>query len=55
MIPGSWIALIWIGLAELCALSLWFSASVIAPELIQIWNLSSSSKHGCLLLSQLAL
>ncbi|WP_350338696.1 hypothetical protein [Cytobacillus oceanisediminis] len=44
MIPGSWSALGWIGLAELCALSLWFSASVIAPELIQVWNLSSSSE-----------
>ncbi|RBP88683.1 sugar phosphate permease [Cytobacillus firmus] len=44
MIPGSWRALIWIGLSELCALSLWFSASVIAPELINIWNLSSNSE-----------
>ncbi|MBO1510224.1 MFS transporter [Metabacillus bambusae] len=44
MIPGSWRALVWIGLSELCALSLWFSASVIAPELIIIWNLSSNSE-----------
>ncbi|SEN01888.1 Sugar phosphate permease [Mesobacillus persicus] len=44
MIQGSWKALAWIGLAELCALSLWFSASVIAPELIQVWNLSSNSE-----------
>jgi len=44
MVPGSWRALLWIGLAELCALSLWFSASVIAPELIEIWNLSSNSE-----------
>ncbi|MBY0121538.1 MFS transporter [Bacillus sp. S/N-304-OC-R1] len=44
MIPGSWRALLWIGVSELCALSLWFSASVIAPELIEIWNLSSSSE-----------
>jgi MFS family permease len=44
MIRGSWRALAWIGLAELCALSLWFSASVIAPELIQVWNLSSNSE-----------
>ncbi|RSD26259.1 MFS transporter [Mesobacillus subterraneus] len=42
MIRGSWKALAWIALAELCALSLWFSASVIAPELIQVWNLSSN-------------
>ncbi|ALC90579.1 MFS transporter [Bacillus sp. FJAT-18017] len=44
MIQGSWRALVWIGLSELCALSLWFSASVIAPELIAAWNLSSYSE-----------
>ena len=44
MIQGSWRALVWIGLSELFALSLWFSASVIAPELIEIWNLSSTSE-----------
>ena len=44
MIQGSWRALIWIGLSELFALSLWFSASVIAPELIEVWNLSSNSE-----------
>lgn len=44
MIQGSWRALLWIGLAELCALSLWFSASVIAPELSEIWNLNSNSE-----------
>lgn len=44
MIRGSWRALLWIGLAELCALSLWFSASVIAPELIIIWNLKANAE-----------
>ena len=44
MIQGSWRALVWIGLSELFALSLWFSASVIAPELIEIWNLSPTSE-----------
>ncbi|MDT8862089.1 MFS transporter [Alkalihalobacillus sp. MEB130] len=38
---GSWRALTWIGLAVLFSLSLWFSASVIASELIEHWNLSS--------------
>lgn len=42
MIQGSWRALVWIGLSQLCALSLWYSASVIAPELIGIWSLSSN-------------
>jgi MFS family permease len=41
MKTGSWKALLWIGLAELFALSLWFSASVIAPELTEIWNLNT--------------
>lgn len=41
-IQSSWKALIWIGLAELFALSLWFSATVISPQLITIWNLSSN-------------
>ncbi|WP_066288459.1 MFS transporter [Bacillus sp. FJAT-29937] len=44
MIQGSWRALIWIGLSELCALSLWYSASVIAPELIKVWNFSPNSE-----------
>ncbi|WP_341299293.1 MFS transporter [Lysinibacillus sp. FSL H8-0500] len=42
MMQGSWRALVWIGLAELCALSLWYSASVIAPELIAMWHLSAN-------------
>ena len=42
MILGSWRALVWIGLSVLCALSLWFSASVIAPQLIEAWNLNAS-------------
>ncbi|CAM5214122.1 Sugar phosphate permease OS=Ureibacillus acetophenoni OX=614649 GN=SAMN05877842_10959 PE=4 SV=1 [Ureibacillus acetophenoni] len=41
---GSWRALSWIGLAELLALCLWFSASVVAPELRIIWNLSPSAE-----------
>ena len=44
MIQGSWRALVWIGLSVLCALSLWYSTSVIAPELIEVWNLSSNSE-----------
>ncbi|WP_409254204.1 MFS transporter [Bacillus sp. SCS-153A] len=35
---SSWKALIWIATAELFALSLWFSASVTAPELINLWG-----------------
>lgn len=41
VIPGAWRALGWIGLAVLFALSLWYSAAVVANELINVWNLSS--------------
>lgn len=41
MKTDSWKALSWIAAAELFALSLWFSASVIAAELKDIWNLTS--------------
>ncbi|MFS0864049.1 MFS transporter [Fredinandcohnia sp. 179-A 10B2 NHS] len=44
MKSGKWRALLWIGIAELFALSLWFSASVILPELRELWNLSSSNE-----------
>lgn len=40
----SWRALIWISLSEICALSLWFSASVVAPELINFWGMTPSSE-----------
>ena len=35
----SWQALVWICLSVLFALSLWFSASVVAPEIIEHWNI----------------
>lgn len=41
---GKWRALLWIGIAELFALSLWFSASVILPELRGLWNLNSTTE-----------
>jgi MFS family permease len=44
MIKGSWKALFWISVAELFALSLWFSASVIAPELAEVWQLTNLSE-----------
>jgi MFS family permease len=40
---GRWKTLFWISLAELFALSLWFSASAILPELKVAWNLNSGS------------
>ncbi|MFT4417199.1 MFS transporter [Fredinandcohnia humi] len=44
MKTGKWVALLWIGLAELFALSLWFSASVIIPELRNIWMFSDTTE-----------
>lgn len=41
MAAGKWTALFWIALAELFALSLWFSASVTGPELRELWNLTT--------------
>jgi MFS family permease len=41
MKSASWRALLWIGISELFALSLWYSASVIAPQLIHEWNINS--------------
>ncbi|MHC0038400.1 MFS transporter [Pseudoneobacillus sp. C159] len=38
-----WSALIWISLAELFGLSLWFSASAILPELTEAWDLNQAS------------
>lgn len=44
METNRWIALGWISIAVLFALSLWFSASVIIDELIILWNLSNLTK-----------
>lgn len=40
MKQNRWRALFWIALSQLFALSLWFNASVILPELREIWNLT---------------
>lgn len=42
IIQRSWKALAWIGFSVLCALSLWFSASVISTELIDVWSVRSN-------------
>ncbi len=40
--PGKWRALTLLGTAELLGMSLWFSASAVAPQLAEIWGLSAS-------------
>lgn len=44
MAAGKWKALFWISLAELFALSLWFSASVTGPELKRLWSLTTMTE-----------
>lgn len=39
-----WYALFWISIAQLFALSLWFSATVIIPDLKVVWTLSAFSE-----------
>jgi MFS family permease len=39
-------ALVWVALAELLALSLWFSASAVAPALTAEWSLSTGEVAG---------
>lgn len=41
MLAEKWRALVWIAIAELFALSLWFSASVTGPELRELWSLTT--------------
>ena len=41
---SSWRALMWIGLSVLCALSLWYSASVIATELRDAWRMDANAE-----------
>jgi MFS family permease len=45
-------ALTLIALSQLFALSLWFSASAVAPQLTQIWNLSTGQEAGLTLAVQ---
>lgn len=44
MKKDAWKTLLWIGIAEIFALSLWFSASVSSQELMESWNLHSDYK-----------
>lgn len=41
-VPARWRALVWLSLAELLGMSLWFSAAAVVPALRLEWNLSES-------------
>ena len=44
--PGRWRALGLLSLAELLALSLWFSASAVLPALSREWGLGDAGRAG---------
>ncbi|MEF8781029.1 MAG: MFS transporter [Haloferacaceae archaeon] len=41
---GRWRILLLVGVAELFAMTLWFSASAVSPELAQLWGLSAAEQ-----------
>jgi hypothetical protein len=43
-----WRQLAWLSTAELLALSLWFSASAVLPELVREWRLGDDGNQGVL-------
>ncbi|MBI1848142.1 MAG: MFS transporter [Candidatus Rokubacteria bacterium] len=50
---GRWRALVWLSIAELCALSLWFSASAVLPALSREWSLGAGGRAGLTIAVQL--
>ena len=53
MIPERWRQLTLLSLAELLALSLWFSASAVLPALVREWSLTDASGAGLTIAVQL--
>lgn len=51
--PGQRSALLAIAIAQLLALTLWFSASAVAPQLEELWALTSAQSSGLTLAVQL--
>ena len=45
-VPGSKPALVWVATSQLLALSLWFSASAVAPQLADAWHLDTGEVAG---------
>ena len=50
---GRWRALIYLSIAELLALSLWFSATAVLPALSREWQLGDSGRAGLTIAVQL--
>jgi MFS family permease len=51
--PGRWPALLWLGLATLLAMTTWFSATAVVPQLQQDWSLSTTASASLTLAVQL--
>jgi MFS family permease len=51
--PGRWLALVYLSIAELLALSLWFSATAVLPALSHEWQLGESGRAGLTVAVQL--
>ncbi len=45
-IPSKWPTLVLLSVATLLGMSVWFSASAIAPQLTQLWQLDDSGRAG---------
>ncbi|NNC90856.1 MAG: hypothetical protein HKN80_00050, partial [Acidimicrobiia bacterium] len=53
MTPDQRRALVFIAGSQLLALTLWFSASAVAPQLEELWSLSSGQTAGLTLAVQI--
>ncbi|HXG04662.1 MAG TPA: MFS transporter, partial [Candidatus Binatia bacterium] len=51
--PGRWRALVWLSLAELLILSLWFSATAVLPALAREWALGDTGRAALTIAVQL--
>ena len=51
--PGRWVALHWLGLATLLAMTTWFSATAVLPQLREAWGLGEAEVIGLTLAVQI--
>lgn len=45
-VAGKWRTLLWLALAELLAMTVWFSASAVVPALTDAWRLDGAGRAG---------
>src|SRR5438874_408390 len=44
LLVGKWRTLLWLALAELLGMAVWFSASAVVPELAVLWRLDDTGR-----------